>query len=776
MNKTSSIDKYKSILKNNSNNHTAKQNIVNEYIKSGETEEAIKFLKQCINKNRYDVISYFILGNIYLSTKEYTKSVIILERARQINPKSSDVINNLGMSYYNLGDLEKAKNCFTECIEIKSDHYIAYSNIARIFFIKENYKDAINFYSKALSFSNEHIESLEGIGKSYYNIKKFKIAIKYLVELKKYKKNDESLLNIIGVCYFNTNQISEAINYFKKIIKINPESTEALKNLSICYSRIDKNSEKAINYASKLLKLDPNSYEALKIFSDCAKNITIENTISENIEFKNNLLKVCKNKNLEISSISNITIDILKKSILSKGIEDFINNYDKEKIDYQLYTYLLTEGPILSPYLEIFSRKLRNHFINLFKSNKSFLISSDHNKSILFALAQQAFLNEYLWINSEEESYLCDNLLSHISKSTSPFSETLIYLLASYQYIGSLIKVSKICKEYKGNDKNFIKFIDLHILNSQKEREIQKEIKSFSKILNKTSLKVQSQYEVNPYPRWTKISLNIKKSYSEYIQQQIYPNSINIEKISRYPSLLIAGCGTGKHTLYTASSINANITSIDISKASLAYAKRESDKRGYRDIEFIHGDILDLDKINMNFDIIESIGVLHHMKDPKKGLESLLRALKPGGFIKLGLYSKIARKNIQYFRKKISKNKIDIDDKSIKNFRNKIFFDESKSSNSIKEIPDFYSTSEFRDLIFHFQEKHYDIKNIEQLLEQYNLTFLGFEFRQSITSKYLSYYPEDKKLINLENWRNYELNNPNTFLGMYNFWCYKNTK
>ena len=56
-------------------------------------EEAIKFLKQCINKNRYDVISYFILGNIYLSTKEYTKSVIILERARQINPKSSDVIN-----------------------------------------------------------------------------------------------------------------------------------------------------------------------------------------------------------------------------------------------------------------------------------------------------------------------------------------------------------------------------------------------------------------------------------------------------------------------------------------------------------------------------------------------------------------------------------------------------------------------------------------------------------------------------------------------------------
>ena len=769
-----SIDDYKAILRNDPNNYPAKQNIVNEYIKNGKTKKAIEFLEQCLNENRYDVFSYFILGNVYLSTKEYTKSIKNFERARQIKPASTEIINNLGMSYYNLGDYNKAENCFNKCIEIKSDHYISYSNIAKISFKKESYNEAIDLYSKALSFSNEHIESLEGIGLSYYKIGEFKLAIKYLLKLQKYKNNDENLSNIIGICYFNTNQIKNAVYSFEQSIKINPQSEVAIKNISISYQRINKGSERGVEYSMKLLKINPESYEYLKIFCDCAESITLENSISKNTEFKNNLIRVYENKDIDSKSISNITIDILKKPILSKTIEDFINNYNEKDINYKLYSYLLTEGFIISPYLEIFSKKLRNHFLNLFKSNKKNLISSDRIETILFSLAQQAFLNEYLWTHSKKEGEIFNNLLEYIAKNKSNYSKTLIYLLASYQYIGNFNMISRICLKYNGKDNNFLKFIDLQIRNPIKENKILKDIKSFSKIKDRISLKVQSQYELNPYPRWTRITLGEKRNYNDYINQQIHPNFIDSKKINNLPNLLIAGCGTGRHTLYTASSVNANITSIDISKASLAYAKRESDKRNIKDIKFIQGDILDANKIDMKFDIIESIGVLHHMEDPDKGIESLLRVLKPGGFIKLGLYSKTARRNIQYFREKITKDKVNANAESIKKFRDKIFHDESKISNSVKKMADFYSLSEFRDLIFHYQEKQYEIKDIEKILGNYNLSFLGFENKSNRVSKYLTNYPEDEKLINLENWKKYELNNPNTFLGMYNFWCYKN--
>ena len=62
----------------------------------------------------------------------------------------------------------------------------------------------------------------------------------------------------------------------------------------------------------------------------------------------------------------------------------------------------------------------------------------------------------------------------------------------------------------------------------------------------------------------------------------------------------------------------------------------------FSNIHFNHLDILNLKKINANFDIVEVMGVLHHMENPMLGLESILNCIKPGGLLKIGLYSKKA--------------------------------------------------------------------------------------------------------------------------------------
>ena len=52
----------------------------------------------------------------------------------------------------------------------------------------------------------------------------------------------------------------------------------------------------------------------------------------------------------------------------------------------------------------------------------------------------------------------------------------------------------------------------------------------------------------------------------------------------------------------------------------------------------MQADILDLGKLKKQFDIIESAGVLHHMKDPMAGWQVLTDRLKLGGLMKIGLY------------------------------------------------------------------------------------------------------------------------------------------
>ena len=161
------------------------------------------------------------------------------------------------------------------------------------------------------------------------------------------------------------------------------------------------------------------------------------------------------------------------------------------------------------------------------------------------------------------------------------------------------------------------------------------------------------------------------------------------------------------------------------------------------------------------------------MQDPLKGLKILLNLLEPHGFLKLGLYSKIARSHIIEVKKLIKKNnfKNSIDD--IRNFRQIVINDKKdKSLKKIYEKTDFYSTSAIRDLLFHVQECHYKLDELKKILLDFNLEFLGFA-DLIIKSKYSDLYPNDKNNVFLDNWNQFEIDNPGAFIEMYKFWVRK---
>ena len=88
--------------------------------------------------------------------------------------------------------------------------------------------------------------------------------------------------------------------------------------------------------------------------------------------------------------------------------------------------------------------------------------------------------------------------------------------------------------------------------------------------------------------------------------------------------------------------------------------------------------------------------------------------------------------------------------------------------------PDFFSLSECRDLLFHVQEHRFTIPQIEEALEALKLRFLGFELRdQAALRKFRKSYPGKHALTSLPVWHKFELENPDTFRAMYQFYCKK---
>lgn len=98
--------------------------------------------------------------------------------------------------------------------------------------------------------------------------------------------------------------------------------------------------------------------------------------------------------------------------------------------------------------------------------------------------------------------------------------------------------------------------------------------------------------------------------------------------------VLEAGCGVGTQTITLAqNSPEAQITSIDISEASVPEAKRRVETQGISNVCFQQGDIFNLAFDPISFDHIFVCFVLEHLPKPVKALTALKKFIKQGGTI-----------------------------------------------------------------------------------------------------------------------------------------------
>ena len=119
----------------------------------------------------------------------------------------------------------------------------------------------------------------------------------------------------------------------------------------------------------------------------------------------------------------------------------------------------------------------------------------------------------------------------------------------------------------------------------------------------------------------------------------------------------------------------------------------------------------------------------------------------------------------------IKDNKYSSEITDIRNFRSKIITSSDKME--IRRTIDFYNLSMLKDLLFHPQEKFYNLEKLKKIFELNELKFLGFNLGQAMLlphkNQYRKLFPNDLDLTNLDNWSKYEKKYPMTFKSMYQF-------
>ena len=144
------------------------------------------------------------------------------------------------------------------------------------------------------------------------------------------------------------------------------------------------------------------------------------------------------------------------------------------------------------------------------------------------------------------------------------------------------------------------------------------------------------------------------------------------DEIPMGSNILEAGCGTGQLSI-ALSRYARQIYGIDLSKGSLIEAKQFINSNDIKSVHLFRMNIFKLFFEENTFDVIISNGVLHHTYNPKLAFSKLVRVLKPGGIIVIGLYHRYGR-IIQKIRQSLIKNFGDSFKFLDKRFREKISY------------------------------------------------------------------------------------------------------
>ena len=771
-------DCYKKAIESDPNYADAHNNLGVVFKELRDDQKAKDCYEKAIELNPNYVNAHYNLGTIFINLGEHQKAKGCYEKAIELNPNYVNAHNNLGTIFINLGEHQKAKECYEKAIEINPNHVNAHNNLATIFQkLGENQK-AKECYKKVIKLDPNYLRAHNNLGVLLYDmgdIQKAKSCYEKAIEL---NPNYANAYNNLGIIFKYLGDRQKAKDFYEKAIELNPNYVDALNNLGVIYKELgDPQKEK--NCYEKILKIDPNNINSVNALSILLASYKFDyKSKDDKASFKKLIISLF-NKDIEASYISKNAKSILFSDGVQNHLEEAINSDSllsnralQGLFKEELFHLLLQKTKSTDILLEKLLTRLRCEILfNLENSDKDNL---KKYFNFIISLAEQCWLNEYLYAQSAKEIDLVNKLKQKI-ENNEKINELQISILSCYMPLNNSKNIIDRLLNYKSSNLLFNDLISVQIKEPLKENELVKSIQSLEEISDPVSKKVQEQYEENPYPRWRCTNKTLSKDFIYWLNEEIEPNKIEYNDKFNNPNILIAGCGTGSHSILGTRYKNSNILAVDLSLMSLAYAKRKTEESNIKNIEYMQADILQLKKLNKKFDIIESVGTLHHMKDPVKGLKVLLDILVPHGFLKLGLYSEAARKHIVEARKFIKRKNYKNTSEDIKICRQDIINEKVNPINQKVILhTDFYSTSSVRDLLFHVQEHRFTIPQISEILNDLNLEFLGFFFLNPlIKKKFSKLFPEDKNNISLDNWHKFEINNPDTFVSMYQFWVRK---
>jgi SAM-dependent methyltransferase len=574
---------------------------------------------------------------------------------------------------------------------------------------------------------------------------------------------------MLGAALMAQNKAGAAIHHFEHVVALKPNLPSAYEDLAkACLAA--GHLKLAIGAASRALALLETA-QIKTLFAQCVREARFT---ADDGRIRKLMVRALsetwdRSRELAAACISLIKLDAAVNGFIARADSSWPARLPAtELLDLpialsrdQLLCRLLESSPITDVGLE---RLLTN--VRLAVLTTSTVDNSGDERLLGFycSVARQCFINQYVFSMTDVEADQAQRLQASLERALAmgdPYPDLLPAIVGAYIPLHTLSKAEALLE--RSWPACVSALLVQQVKEPAEERRIASSIPVLTSIESEVSRAVRQQYEESPYPRWVKAG----------------PPGQPIVLKDRPPDqafdALFAGCGTGLSTVeFARQTPRARVLAIDLSVASLCYAKRMAQSYRLANVEFAQADITKLGTIGREFDYIEASGVLHHLADSWEGWRILLALLRPGGVMLVGLYSELARQGIVAARRLIADRGYRPIPQDIRHCREEVMAaDDESLLKSVIQWNDFFAMNECRDLIFHVRERHVTLREIKLFLAAAGVQFGGFMLDAPTVQRFAARFPEPAAMTNLDCWQAFETHAPTTFAGMYQFWVYK---
>lgn len=708
-------------------------------------------------------------------------------RVLDLNPDIEDALARQGMALYGLGRLEQAEDCYRRLLRISPGNAMAANNLGNI--LRQSGR-----FGEAEAACRRAIEIMPDLAAGHYNLGLVLAGLGRLPEAVashgravKAAPDFAEAHYALADSFHRLGRLEEAAGSWSRVLDLKPDLAEAHLNLGITLLELGRPAA-ALRCCLSAMAVDE-SRASRMLFVNCLKSLRparddgrvrslLARALSEPWGMPADLMPVAAAMIRETPGIADGIAAAAKARSRRLTLSELLTPSAATAVcaDALLHA-ALTAAPIPDLDLERFLTSARHVLLAAAGGTAHERERAAELLAFHCALAQQCFINEYIYDCTWDELHAAAGLRARLVTALdgdAPIPAQWLPAVASYLPLHTLPDSGRLLDRTWPEEVRAM--LALQVEAPLAEVECRATIPRLTSIDDGVSSRVGALYEANPYPRWVRVSVIDESRPIDEMLRRTFPLA-RFDPLGRGGEIdvLVAGCGTGQHPICTAQTYPAaRLLAVDLSMASLGYAKRKAAELGLDAIEFAQADITRLRDFGRRFDVIEAVGVLHHLADPMEGWRTLLGLLRPGGVMRIGLYSELARRDVVRAREFIAAGGYGSSPEEIRRCRRDLIeAGDGAAFASLAGFGDFFGTSPCRDLLFHVQEHRLGLEAIKLFLDGNGLRFMGFTVERPVLDAYRRRYPDDPAATDLGRWQALEIENPDIFRSMYQFWIQK---